>query len=62
MFESDRQRWLAWLIEFSHAEETLQTLSGLLTSQDDEEPPRAHSPQRPIYTMRECHTSWGGES
>jgi hypothetical protein len=38
----ERQRWLAWLDEFSHAEETLQTLSGLLISPDDEEPPLAH--------------------
>jgi hypothetical protein len=38
----DRQRWLAWLTEFSRAEETLQTLSGLLISPDDEEPPLAH--------------------
>jgi len=26
---SDRQRWLEWLTEFSHAEETLENLSGL---------------------------------
>lgn len=26
----DRQRWLAWLTEFSHADETQQTLSGFL--------------------------------
>jgi hypothetical protein len=38
----DRQRWLAWLTEFSDAEETLQTLSGPLFSPDDEEPPPAH--------------------
>jgi hypothetical protein len=38
----DRQRWLTWLTEFSRAEEILQTLSGLLISQDDEEPPFAH--------------------
>ena len=38
----DRQRWLAWLAEFSPAEESLQTLSGLLISPDDEEPPLAH--------------------
>ena len=39
----DRQRWLAWLTEFSHADETRQTLSGfLITSPDDEEPPLAH--------------------
>jgi hypothetical protein len=37
---SERQRWLAWLAEFSRAEETLQTLSGLLTS-CDEAPPRS---------------------
>ena len=37
-----RQRWLAWLTEFSHAEETLQILSVFLISQDDDEPPRAH--------------------
>ena len=38
----DQQRWLAWLDQFSHAEDTLQTLSGLLISPDDEEPPLAH--------------------
>ena len=37
----DRQRWLAWLTEFSRAEETLQTLSGLFISRDDG-PPHAH--------------------
>jgi hypothetical protein len=37
----NRQRWLAWLHEFSRAEKTLQTLSGLLISEDDE-PPYAH--------------------
>ena len=36
----DRQRWLAWLTEFSHAEETLQTLSGLLMSEEDDDLPR----------------------
>ena len=40
--ETDRQRWLAWLTEFSRADETLQTLSGLLISSDDEESPPAH--------------------
>jgi len=38
----NRQRWLTWLTEFSRAEETFQTLSGLLISQDDDEPPLAH--------------------
>ena len=38
----DRQRWLAWLTEFSHAEEILQSLPGLLTSPHDDEPPQAH--------------------
>ena len=38
----DRQRWLAWLIEFSQLDETLQTFSGLLISQDDDKPPQAH--------------------
>ena len=38
----DRQRWLAWLTQFSDADETLQTLSALLFSPDDEEPPPAH--------------------
>jgi hypothetical protein len=33
----NRQRWLAWLTEFSHAEETLQQLS-----QGDDDPPYAH--------------------
>jgi len=34
----DRQRWLAWLDEFSHAEEKLILLSGLRISPDDEPP------------------------
>jgi len=37
-----RQRWLAWLSEFSQAEGNLQRLSELLTSQEDDEPPRPH--------------------
>lgn len=35
---SERQRWLAWLAEFSQAEETLQLLSGFLSSPADEPP------------------------
>jgi hypothetical protein len=38
----DRQRWLAWLTEFSNAEEILQSLPGLLISRDNDEPPQAH--------------------
>ena len=38
----DRQDWLAWLSEFSRAEETLQIFSGLLISPDDDEPPHTH--------------------
>lgn len=38
----DRQRWLAWLSEFSRAEETLPSVSGLLISLDGDEPPQAH--------------------
>jgi hypothetical protein len=37
----DREQWLAWLTEFSHAEETLETLSGLLIG-DTEEPSHTH--------------------
>jgi hypothetical protein len=37
----DRQRWLAWLTEFSRAEEILQSLPGLLISRDDDERPQA---------------------
>jgi hypothetical protein len=37
----DRQRWLAWLTAFSRAEETPQTLSGLLISSGDD-PPHTH--------------------
>lgn len=36
----ERERWLAWLIEFSQAEETFQAFSGLLISQSDVEPSR----------------------
>ena len=50
----DRRRWLAWLTEFSHAEETLQTLSGLLIPEDDGPPP-AHPSGRPTRSKRECH-------
>lgn len=38
----DRQRWLSRLTEFSHAEESLQTLSELQTNLDNDEPPHAH--------------------
>jgi hypothetical protein len=33
-----RQRWLAWLLEASRAEESLQTLSELQIHLDDDEP------------------------
>jgi len=35
---AERQRWLAWLLELSRAEEPLQTLSELQTHLDDDEP------------------------
>jgi hypothetical protein len=37
-----RQRWLAWLTEFSRAEETLEPISGLPLSQEDKESAPAH--------------------
>jgi hypothetical protein len=38
----DRQRWLAWLDEISHAEEILQALSARFSSPDEEEPHCTH--------------------
>jgi len=35
---AERQRWLAWLLELTRAEESLQTLSELQTHLDDDEP------------------------
>jgi len=35
---AERQRRLAWLLELSRAEESLQTLSELQTHLDDDEP------------------------
>ena len=40
---SEREGWLAWLVEFTHAEENLETLSGLLTrTAQGGAPPRSH--------------------
>lgn len=38
----ERQRWLAWLSEFSCAEETLQTLSEPQIDLHGDESPHAH--------------------
>ncbi len=37
----ERQRWLAWLTEFSHAEETLQSLAAPRIDLGDDVPPLA---------------------